>query len=201
MARHLIQVVLFALLSLSTNTILGQPANLIPIAPIEAPFEMPQLQRPDFKSQVYRIDDYGAIAGGEDSNTDAISNAITACHNAGGGTVLVPTGKWLTGPVHLKSNVNLHIEEGADLIFSDHIPDYLPAVESAWEGLFCYNYSPLIYAVDCENIGLTGKGRLTCWRRGWSAWDKRPASHLEASKQLYYMAADDVPRRGTTDGQ
>ena len=164
-----------------------------PIAPIEAPFEMPQLKRPVFKKQVFPIDTYGAVEGGKTKNTDAIRKAITACYENGGGTVVVPAGKWLTGPVHLKSNVQLKVVEGAELIFSDHIPDYLPAVESAWEGLDCYNYSPLIYAVDCENIGLTGKGQLTCIREGWKPWDSRPKSHMESLKKLYYMATEGVP--------
>ena len=166
---------------------------LEPIAPIEAPFEMPQLARPVFKKQVFRIDAYGGVAGGETKNTGAIRKAIAACHQAGGGTVIVPQGKWLTGPVHLKSNVQLEIVEGAELIFTDDISDYLPAVESAWEGLDCYNYSPLIYAVGCENIGLIGKGRLTCIRDGWKPWDARSKSHMETLKNLYYMAAEGVP--------
>jgi len=164
-----------------------------PIASIKAPFEMPQLERPVFKKQIFRIDAYGAIPGGKAKNTDAIRKAIVACHQAGGGTVVVPKGRWLTGPVHLKSNVRFEVVKGAELIFTDHIPDYLPAVESAWEGLDCYNYSSLIYAVDCENIGVTGKGQLTCIRDGWKAWDSRPKSHMETLKKLYYMAAEGVP--------
>lgn len=165
------------------------------IAPIKAPFEMPQLKRPVFQKKRFRIDAYGGVAGGKIKNTEAIKKAIDACHRAGGGTVVVPQGKWLTGPVHLKSNVQLEVVEGAELIFADQITDYLPAVESAWEGLDCYNYSSLIYAVDCENIGLIGKGRLTCIRDGWKAWDNRPKSHMETLKTLYYQAAEGVPTK------
>ena len=164
-----------------------------PIDPIDAPFEMDSLKRPNFRAEIFLINSYGAIAGGEIKNTVAIRKAIAACHKAGGGVVVVPKGKWLTGPVHLKSNVRLEIVEGAELIFTDHIADYLPAVESSWEGLDCYNYSPLIYAVDCVNIGVTGNGQLTCIRDGWAAWDNRPESHMETSKKLYYMAAEGVP--------
>ena len=186
------------LLSLLTipMMVLGENDPMVltdPIAPITAPFEMPQLKRPVFKKQVFPIDTYGAIEGGVTKNTDAIRKAIAACHGAGGGIVVVPQGKWLTGPVHLKSNVRFEVVKGAELIFSDHIPDYLPAVESAWEGLDCYNYSSLIYAVDCENIAVTGKGQLTCIRDGWKPWDSRPKSHMETLKKLYYMAAKGVP--------
>ena len=59
----------------------------------------------------------------------------------------------------------------------------------------CYNYSSVIYAVDCENIGLIGKGRLTCIRDGWKAWDNRPKSHMETLKTLYYQAAEGVPTK------
>jgi polygalacturonase len=154
---------------------------------------MPPLQRPVFAVKVFDIRDYGAMPGGAVANTEAIARAVAACHATGGGTVVIPAGAWLTGPVHLKSGVNLEVRRDAELVFSDHIPDYLPAVESAWEGFACYNYSPLIYAADCENIGLTGKGKLVCRREGWSAWDGRPPSHLDALRTLHHAAADNVP--------
>ena len=71
------------------------------------------------------------------------------------GRVIVPSREWKTGPIHLKSNVNLYLEEGAIIRFSDNPDDYLPAVMTSWEGLECYNYSPLIYAFECENIGIS----------------------------------------------
>lgn len=103
------------------------------------------------------ITKYGAKAGGKKLNTKAIAKAITACHLVGGGRVVIPKGEWLTGPIHLKSNINLYMEEGAVLRFTDTPSDYLPAVMTSWEGMECYNYSPLIYASDCENIAITGK--------------------------------------------
>ena len=76
---------------------------------------------------------------------DAIAGAIAACNQAGGGRVVIPEGEWLTGPIHLKSNVNLYLAEGAVLRFTDNPSHYLPAVMTSWEGMECYNYSPLIY--------------------------------------------------------
>lgn len=97
-----------------------------------------------------------------------------------------------TGPIHLKSNVNLYLEEGAIIRFSDNPDDYLPAVMTSWEGLECYNYSPLIYAFECENIGISGKGILSPVMDTWRIWFKRPKAHLDALKQLYAMGSTGV---------
>lgn len=121
-------------------------------------------QRMCFSRTRFSIVDYGAVKGGETVNTEAIAKAIAACNKAGGGRVVVPEGEWLTGPVHFKSNVNLHLEENAILRFTDNPSDYLPAVMTSWEGMECYNYSPLLYAMDCENIAITGKGH---WLLSW----------------------------------
>ena len=114
------------------------------IAPIEAPFEMPQLRRPAFPDRTYDIRDYGAILcpwGDADrqKSTTAIHKAIEACHQAGGGKVLVPKGDWLTGAITLRSNVNLHLAEGAVLHFSNDLDDYLPVVHVRCEGVEAYN--------------------------------------------------------------
>ncbi|MFA5058749.1 MAG: glycosyl hydrolase family 28-related protein, partial [Opitutaceae bacterium] len=159
----------------------------------EAPFPMPAIQLPSFPERDFRITDYGAVEGGEADNTLALRQAITACHDAGGGRVVVPPGTWLTGAIHLRSNVNLHLAEGAVLLFSDDPKDYLPAVQSFWEGFECYNYSPLIYAFGCENVALSGKGTLRPRMGTWTRWFARPPAHLEALKQLYNLAARGVP--------
>ena len=160
---------------------------------VDAPFPMPVLKIPVFPSRVIKITQYGAVEGGTIKNTKAIEKAILACYDAGGGIVLVPAGKWLTGKVHLKSNINLHLDEGAELIFSDDPNDNLPAVLSSWEGLECYNYSPLIYAYDCENVAVTGKGTVIALLDSWKIWYLRPPAHMEALKHLYIMAAKGVP--------
>lgn len=79
---------------------------------------------------------------------------------AEGGTIVIPKGEWLTGPIHLKNNVELHLEKDSVLKFSQNFSDYTPAVFTRWEGVECYNYSPFIYALNCENISITGKGVL-----------------------------------------
>ena len=115
---------------------------------------------PTFPDKVYNIVDFGAVADGKTKNTSAIDAAIIKCSSEGGGQVLITNGKFLTGPIHLKSNVNLHIDGSAVLMFSTEPTDYLPVVRTRWEGDDCYNYSPLIYADGQTNIAVTGKGTL-----------------------------------------
>lgn len=160
---------------------------------VDAPFPMEGVRECIFPEQDFSIADYGAVAGGEVLNTEAIARTIEACHQAGGGRVLVPAGEWLTGPIHFKSNINLHLEEGATLRFTDNPSDYLPAVMTSWEGLECYNYSPLLYAFECENVAITGEGTLAPIMDTWRTWFKRPAPHMEALKKLYTMASTNVP--------
>jgi hypothetical protein len=143
------------------------------IAPIEAPFEMPQLERPVFPDQTFDIRDFGAIQMDEDrefKNTDVIHRAIDAAYRAGGGKVLIPKGNWLTGPIHLMSNINLYIEEGAVVYFSTVKEDYLPIVRQRHEGVEAYNYSPLVYAYELKNVAVTGKGRLDAQGEHWWRW-------------------------------
>lgn len=160
---------------------------------VKAPFPMEPIKVFVYPDQDFNILDFGAVAGGEVDNTKAIASAIAACNQAGGGRVLIPAGTFLTGPVHLKSNVNLHLEENAVLSFTDNPNDYLPAVMTSWEGLECYNYSPLIYAFECENVAISGKGTLQPKMSTWTEWFKRPQAHMEALKQLYTQASTGVP--------
>lgn len=160
---------------------------------VKAPFDMEPVKEYVFPDRKFPINKYGAKPGGTFDNTKAIAKAIDKCNKAGGGVVVVPAGVWFTGPIHLKSNVNLRLEEGAVVEFSDNSKDYLPAVQTSWEGLECFNYSPLVYAFGCNNIAITGKGKLQPRIKGWTPWFKRPKEHLEASKQLYTWGSTDVP--------
>ncbi len=160
---------------------------------VDAPFEMPSIKMPIFPNRVFDIKEYGAVEGDSVNNSEAINKAIIACNKAGGGKVVVPKGTWYTGKIHFKSDVNLHISEGAELLFSDNPEDYLPAVQSSWEAFECYNYSPLLYAFECKNIAITGKGTIKAKMDTWTKWFARPPAHMEASKRLYHMAAKGVP--------
>lgn len=128
------------------------------IAPIHAPFEMPDLQKPVFPDREINIAKAGAKQG--KLCTEVINRSIDKLSQKGGGRVLVPAGKWLTGRIMLKSNVNLHVAEGAELCFSGEVKDYLPAVFTRNEGIEMYSLGALIYANGAENIALTGKGTL-----------------------------------------
>ena len=117
-----------------------------------------KVKAPTFPDRVFDITKFGARADGT-LNTSAIARAIAACAKAGGGRVLVPAGTFLTGAIHLKSNVELHVSEGATLMFDTNPASY-PMVFTRWEGMELMNYSPLIYARSEKNIAITGKGTL-----------------------------------------
>ncbi len=149
------------------------PAVPYEIAPMKAPFPMNDIQRPVFRNQEYDIRDFGAEQRHEIDDqliTDAIHRAIEAAYNEGGGIVIIPEGEWLTGPVHLMSNINLHVKEGAVLYFSENREDYLPVVRQRHEGVEAYNYSPMIYGKNLKNVALTGKGVLDAQGEHWWTW-------------------------------
>ncbi len=161
---------------------------------VDAPFKVPAIQVPDFsKCQRLSILDFGAVAGDKEKNSNAIASAIDKANQVGGGIVIIPKGEWLTGKVHLKSNVNLHLEKDAVLLFSENPADYLPAVHSSWEGMECYNYSPLIYAYECKNVAITGEGEIKAKMEIWKKWFSRPKAHMESIKRLYNMAFEYKP--------
>lgn len=155
------------------------------IAPIKAPFPMPQLTRPSFPARQVSIVDHGAIEGGAVKNTAAFAQAIGTCAKAGGGRILVPAGRWLTGPIHLRSNIELYLAKGAEIIFSDRFEDYLPVVLVRVGGIELYNYSPFIYARDCQNVAVTGPGKLNGNSKAWWDWKSKETKehfHLEAKR-------------------
>ena len=158
---------------------------------------------PVFPDRQFDITQFGAKPDSGLPVTDAINRAIVACSEAGGGKVLVPEGTFLTGAIHLKSNVNLVVSKGATLLFSTDPSDYLPLVYTRWEGVECFNYSPLIYAFEQQNIAVTGQGTLdgqAAWDNWW-AWNRKQdeAGIKLVTKQsaprleLFRMAEDRVP--------
>ena len=158
---------------------------------VKAPFVMPAIQVPVFPKKDFTVTQFGAKEDGDIS--EAVRKAISACHDAGGGRVIIPKGNWKTGKIHFQSNVNLHLEKDAKLTFSGDPKDYLPAVQSSWEGFECFNYSPLVYAFNCENVALTGEGTLEADMETWNKWMSRPPAHLEALKKLYNYTSTGAP--------
>ena len=157
-----------------------------------------------FLNKEYNIKDFGAVGDGKTINTLAFEKAIKACAGNGGGKVVVPNGKYLTGAIHLESNVNLHLEDQAEILFSINPKDY-PIVHTSWEGTEVMNYSPLIYAKNKTNVAITGKGILNgqadstnwwIWSGGKSyGWKKGIPSQNDPTNRevLVGMAEKGVP--------
>ena len=119
-----------------------------------------QIKAPTFPDKDYKLFDYGKKSKTKGFlYTELINKVIDLCSRQGGGRVIIPKGTWETGPITLKDNVNLHLVEGATLLFSTDTTQY-PLVYTRWEGMDCYNYQPLVYANGATNIALTGKGVL-----------------------------------------
>ena len=164
------------------------------------------IRAPTFPRRIFDVTRFGAKGDGVTLNTDAIARAIHACAKAGGGRVLVPAGRFLTGAVHLKSNVELHIGRGATLVFSTN-PAHYPIVFTRWEGIELMNYSPFIYAYRQRNIGLTGPGTIDgqadarhwwSWKGRWGGtidhgWREGMPDQRKARATLFQMAEDAVP--------
>src|ERR1700754_576381 len=141
------------------------------------PAILARIRPPKFPARDFLITSYGAAGDGKADSTEAIRKAVEACSRAGGGRVVVPAGTFLTGAIHLKSNVNLVVSKGATIKFSQNPEDYLPVVFSRWEGVELMNYSPFIYALDQKNIAITGEGTLDGQSDAghWWPWNGRGA--------------------------
>ncbi|MFT3738115.1 MAG: glycoside hydrolase family 28 protein [Breznakibacter sp.] len=120
-------------------------------------------------AKVYDIRKMGADAKGGAKCTHIIRKAIERASADGGGTVYFPAGKYLTGPIHMKSNITLYLESGALVKFSDDFDDYLPYVNVRYEGIFMNTFSPLIYAKGAENIAIKGEGEID--GNGFKWWE------------------------------
>jgi len=135
-----------------------------------------RIKPPVFPRRDFNVTHFGAVSDGKTDCSDAFRKAIAACSRAGGGRVLVPPGIFLSGPIHLRSNVNLHLSSAATIKFSQDSARYLPVVFSRWEGMELMNYSPFIYAFEQRNIAITGKGTLDgqSSAEAWWPWTGSP---------------------------
>ena len=119
------------------------------------PFAKPEISIPVFPDRVFSIMDFGAVGNGRTLNTEAFAKAIDTCAKLGGGKVIVPRGIWLTGPIKFQSNINLHLEKGALVLFSSNHSLY-PIFRSANSKNFMV--CPPVYGYNLENIAITGEG-------------------------------------------
>ncbi len=155
------------------------------------PAILARIVAPTFPARDFDITKFGAVADGKTDCTAAIAKAIDACAEAGGGHVIIPAGEFLTGAIHLKSNVDLHLAATNSILkFSTDPNAYLPVVFTRFEGTELYNLSPLIYALGQSNIAVTGAGTLDgqADESNWLAW-----KNTSSRKQLVKMAEDNVP--------
>lgn len=193
----LIQIfILFITISCEQNNQINEEWNQLDVI-------LAQIVEPSFPEKNYNITSYGAVGDGVTDCTDAFKNSIDECSENGGGKVVVPEGIFLTGPIHLKSNVNLFISENSIVKFSEDKIQYLPVVFTRWEGIECMNYSPLIYAYKQENIAITGKGILDgqASNENWWNWKGKEEYgwniNLENQKadrnKLFQLAEDNIP--------
>lgn len=151
-------VVIAALAGCQAKTDTVSDAKLIPgdlYDNIE--FDMPQVAEPEIPDRSVNITEFGAIGDGKTKNTKAFEEAIATTVEQGGGRIVVPRGIWLTGPIRLQNRINLHLEEGALIRFSDEFDDY-PLVETSFEGLKTFRCVSPISGNDLESIAITGKG-------------------------------------------
>lgn len=160
------------------------------------------IEVPVFKDAHFNILDYKSE---QSTDADAFKQAIAACNQSGGGIVFVPEGIYHTGPIHLLDNVQLHLEQGAEIKFSTNPGDYLPLVHTSFEGTELMNYSPLIYAFGKKNIAVTGEGILNgqasnvhWWQWKGSkeyGWEEGQPSQKDTTSRdrLIQLAKDGVP--------
>jgi polygalacturonase len=172
-----------------------------PVAATDAWARLPGIlagiHAPVFPDRDFPVTDFGAVADGTTDATAAFRAAVGACARAGGGRVVVPPGVFLTGPIHLRSHVNLHVSEGATIRFSRDPAAYLPVVPTRWEGVELMGLSPLVYAYEQHDIAITGKGTLDgqADAEHWWPWKKNdhPQSQKPDRDRLFAQAEAGVP--------
>jgi len=175
-----------ALLLIATTAAAQDPWSTVP--EILARIKAPQFPARDFVITKYK----------------SIDKAIEACAKAGGGRVVVPKGDYETGPIHLRSHVNLHLDAGATLRFTTD-PSKYPLVLTRYEGIELMNYSPLVYCLDCEDIAITGEGTLDGQADEKHWWNWRPAQgpqpQADDRKALVKQNEEQVPVAQRVYGQ
>ncbi len=159
----------------------------------DVPAILAAIETPDIPDRDFSVTDHGAKADGKTDCREAIAKAIRACHEAGGGRVVLGEGKWFCkGPVHLLSKVNLHLMKGATLQFSNNPDDFLPEVHTRFEGTEVMMWSPPIYAFAQHDIAITGEGVIDGGADDdhWWVWKQSGSKDIQ---RLGEMAEKGVP--------
>jgi len=187
----------------------------------DLPFPMEKIKSPVFKKNTVVITDFGGVGDGNNLNSEAFSKAIDALSNKGGGKLVVPAGIWFTGPIVLKSNIDLHLEKGALILFSTDF-DLYPLVNTSFEGLDTKRCQSPISGKNLVNVAITGEGTINGSGEAWrplkkakvteSHWKrviksggilKDPAYWFPSKSSLLGESISDmnVPRGNLTDAQ
>ncbi|RXK86816.1 glycoside hydrolase family 28 protein [Filimonas effusa] len=141
---------------------------------------------PKLSPNTFRLTDFGARGDSMTNCKPAFDKAIAACKKKGGGRIMVPSGIYIVnGPIHMVSNTAIDLAKGAKLVFGTNPDHYLPAVPTSWEGTFLYNYSPLIYAYQAENIAITGEGTIDGnGKEGFAKWYDLQKPDQQLSREM-----------------
>ncbi|QQT26961.1 glycoside hydrolase family 28 protein [Sphingobacterium spiritivorum] len=164
---------------------------------------LPSIKQVNIKADTISIVRFGAQGDGISLNTQPINRAIAETSQKGGGVVLIPAGVWVTGPIELKSNINLHIQRDAILLFTDDFDQY-KLVEANWEGQPAWRNQSPISGSNLENIAITGTGIIDGNGGAWrmvkkskmtaSQWKKMVESGgvLNEEKNIWYPSASSL---------
>ncbi|RNC66387.1 glycoside hydrolase family 28 protein [Proteiniphilum sp. X52] len=187
----------------------------------DLPFEMPYIHAPVFPDNQVNVADFGGNPNGIALNTEAFEKAMEALSQKGGGTLVVPKGVWFTGPIVFRSNINMHLEKGALILFSPDF-DLYPLVETIFEGLDTRRCQSPISGRNLENIAITGQGSINGYGEAWRPlkkekvpdrkWKQVVASGgfvhnenywfpTEGSLKGHLMSDMNVPRQDMTEEQ
>jgi len=141
-------------------------------------FTMQKVSAPEFPATQVSLADYGGVGDGINLNTVAFKNAIQGLSNKGGGKLVVPPGIWLTGPIELKSNINLYLEKGSVILFSQDFNLY-PLVDMVFEGLSTRRCQSPISGKDLVNVAITGEGSINGSGQAWRPLKKSKVTDLK----------------------
>lgn len=178
-------VLLFLLVSLSVVNTFSQATYKDSINKIVA-----RIQLPKFPAYKVSVSQFGAKGDSLSNAKPAFDKAIANCKKHGGGTLVVPKGIYtLNGPIHLVNNLHLVLEKGAKIRFGSNPEHYLPVVLSSWEGTMLYNYSPLIYGYQLQNVAITGEGIIDGEAANtWAEWKEKEKADQDLSREMNHKS-------------
>lgn len=147
------------------------------------PFEMQAPKLPSIPSRSVSVKDFGGVGDGVTLNTEAFAKAMGQLSAKGGGHLVVPAGIWRTGPIEIKSNIDLHVERGAVIVF-DPSRELYPVIRTSFEGLETRRCESPLYARDAHDISITGGGVIDGSGHDWRAVKKSKMNSAQWKAKL-----------------